>query len=100
VSHLGMELFKFRTGIEATHIPYKGNGQALIDLVSGQVQILLTSTISGTTHVKSGRARAIAVSSLKRLAAYPEVPTISESGAPGYELDNMYGIYAPAGVPA
>ena len=100
VSHLGMELLKFRTGIDATHIPYKGNGQALIDLVSGQVQILFTSTISGTTHVKSGRARAIAVSSLKRLAAYPEVPTISESGAPGYELDNMYGIYAPAGVPA
>jgi tripartite-type tricarboxylate transporter receptor subunit TctC len=98
-SHLGMELLKFRTDIGAVHIPYKGNGQALIDLVSGQVQMLLTSTISGTSHVKSGRARAIAVSSLKRLAAYPELPTVSESGAPGYELDNMYGIYAPAKVP-
>ena len=100
VSHLGMELFKFRTGIEATHIPYKGNGQALIDLVSGQVQILFTSTISGTPHVKSGRARGIAVSSLQRLAAYPDVPTIAESGVPGYELENTYGIYAPAGVAA
>jgi tripartite-type tricarboxylate transporter receptor subunit TctC len=99
VSHLGMELFKFRTGLDAVHIPYKGNGQALLDLVSGQVQLLFTSTISGTAHVKSGRSRGIAVSSPKRLAAHPDVPTISESGVPGYELDNIYGIYAPAGVP-
>ena len=100
VSHLGMELFKLQAGIEATHIPYKGNGQALIDLVSGQVQMLFTSTISGTAHVKSGKAKGIAVSSLKRLAAHPDVPTIAEAGVPGYELDNMYGIYAQAGVPA
>ena len=98
-SHLGMELLKSRTGFDALHVPYKGNGQALIDLVSGQVQMLLTSTISGTPHVRSGKARAIAVTSLTRLAAYPEVPTVAESGAPGYELDNMYGIYAPAKVP-
>jgi len=99
-SHLGGELFKFRTGIDLMHIPYKGNGQALIDLVSGQTQMMFTSTISGSPHVKSGRARAIAVSSLKRVPAYPDVPTVSESGVPGYELDNMYGLYAPAGVPA
>ena len=99
-SHLGGELFKFRTGIDLMHIPYKGNGQALIDLVSGQTQMMFTSTISGSPHVKSGRARAIAVSSLKRVPAYPDVPTVSESGVPGYELDNRYGLYAPAGVPA
>ncbi len=98
-SHLGTELFKSRAGIDVLHIPYKGNGQALIDLVAGQTQMLFTSTISGLPHVRSGRARAIAVSSSKRLPAFPEIPTISESGVPGFELDNMYGLYAPAGIP-
>lgn len=97
-SHLGGELFKFRTGIEVMHIPYKGNGQALIDLVSGQTQMMFTSTISGSPHVRSGKARGIAVTALKRLAAYPDVPTVSEAGVPGFELDNIYGIYAPAGI--
>lgn len=99
-SHLGGELFKFRAGIDLMHIPYKGNGQALIDLVSGQTQMMFTSTISGSPHVRSGKARGIAVTALKRLPAYPDVPTVSESGVPGYELDNMYGLYAPAGLPA
>jgi tripartite-type tricarboxylate transporter receptor subunit TctC len=99
-SHLGTELFKSRIGIDVMHIPYKGNGQALIDLVSGQTQMMFTSTISGSPHVKSGRAKGIAVTSLKRLPAYPDVPTVSESGVPGFELDNMYGLYAPAGIPA
>lgn len=98
-SHLGGELFKFRTGIDLMHIPYKGNGQALIDLVSGQTQMMFTSTISGSPHVKSGKARGIAVTALQRVRAYPDVPTVSESGVPGYELENMYGVYAPAGVP-
>ena len=99
-SHLGGELFKFRTGTDMQHIPYKGNGQALIDLVSGQIQTMFTSTISGSPHVKNGRARAVAVTSLKRITVYPDVPTVSESGVPDFELENMYGIYAPAGVPA
>lgn len=98
-SHLGGELFKSRTGMDVLHIPYKGNGQALIDLVSGQTQMMFTSTISGSPHVKGGRARAVAVTSLKRLPAYPDVPTVSESGVPDFELDNMYGLYARAGVP-
>ena len=98
-SHLGGELFKFRTGADLMHIPYKGNGQALIDLISGQTQMMFTSTISGSPHVKSGKARGIAVTSLKRLPAYPDVPTVSESGVGGFELDNMYGLYAPAGLP-
>ena len=98
-SHLGTALFAHRAGIEITHVPYKGNGQALIDLVAGQVQMLFTSTISGSPHVKSGRARAIAVSAPRRLRAFPDLPTIAESGVPGYELQNIYGVYAPAGVP-
>jgi len=98
-SHLGGELFKFRTGIDMQHIPYKGNGQALIDLVSGQIEMMFTSTISGSPHVKNGKARAVAVTALKRLAAYRDVPTVSESGVPNFELENMYGIYAPAGLP-
>lgn len=98
-SHLGTALFAYKAGIEMTHVPYKGNGQALIDLVGGQVQMLFTSTISGMQHVKSGRARGIAVTSLKRLQAIPELPTVSESGVPGFEMQNMYGVYAPAGVP-
>jgi tripartite-type tricarboxylate transporter receptor subunit TctC len=98
-SHLGGELFRSRAGIDIVHIPYKGTGQSLIDLVAGQTQMVFSSSIAGSPHVKSGKARAIAVTSLKRLQAYPDVPTVSESGVPDYELDNMYGIYAPAGVP-
>jgi len=99
-SHLGTALFAYKAGIEMMHIPYKGNGQALIELISGQVQVLFTSTISGMQHVKSGRARGIAVTSPGRLQVFPEMPTVSESGLPGFEMQNMYGIYAPAGVPA
>ncbi len=99
-SHLGGELFRSRTGIDIMHIPYKGTGQSLIDLLAGQTQMVFASSISGSPHVRSGKARAIAVTSLKRLSAFPDVPTVSESGVPGFELDNIYGIYAPAGVPA
>lgn len=98
-THLGTELFKFMSGMDMVHIPYKGNGQALNDLISGQIQTQFTSTISGAPHMKSGRLRAIAVTSLKRLQAFPELPTVSESGVPGFEMDNFYGIYAPAGMP-
>jgi len=98
-THLGGELFRSRAGIDIAHIPYKGTGQSLIDLLAGQIQMVFASSISGSPHVRSGKARAIAVTSLKRLPAYPEIPTVSESGVPDFELDNMYGIYAPAGVP-
>ena len=98
-SHLGTALFAYKAGIEMTHVPYKGNGQALIDLVGWQVQMLFTSTISGMPHVKSGRAWGIAVTSPGRLPVYPDLPTVSESGVPGFEMQNMYGVYAPAGVP-
>jgi len=99
-THLGGELFRSRAGIDIMHIPYKGTGQSLIDLIAGQTQMVFASSISGSPHVKSGKARAIAVTSLKRLQAYSDVPTVSESGVPGFELDNIYGMYAPAGVPS
>ena len=97
-THLGTELFKFLAGVDMVHVPYKGNGQALNDLIAGQIQMLFTSGISGTPHVKSGRLKALAVSSLKRLPAFPNLPTVSESGVPRFELDNFYGIYAPHGI--
>ena len=98
-THLGGELFRSRAGIDIMHIPYKGTGQSLIDLLAGQTQMVFASTISGSPHHKSGKARAIAVTSLKRLPAFPGLPTVSESGVPDYELDNIYGLYAPAGIP-
>ena len=99
-THLGGELFKQRAGVDIEHIPYKGTGQSLIDLIAGQTQMVFASSISGSPHVKSGKARAIAVTSLKPLPAFPGVPTVAESGVPGFELDNIYGLYAPAGVPS
>lgn len=98
-SHLGGELFRSRAGIDIMHIPYKGTGQSLIDLIAGQTQMVFASSISGSPHMRSGKARAIAVTSLKRMPAFPDVPTVSESGIPDFELDNIYGLYAPAGLP-
>ena len=98
-THLGTELFKFMSGMDMVHIPYRGNGQALNDLIAAQIQMMFTSTISGAPHMKSGRVKAIAVTSLRRLPVFPDLPTVSESGVPNFEMDNFYGIYAPAGLP-
>jgi len=98
VQHLGMERFNAMAGINMVHVPYKGSGAALIDLLGGQVQTMYTSTISGASHVRSGKLRAIAISGLKRAQAYPDLPTVSESGVPGYELTNSYCLYGPAGI--
>lgn len=98
-THLSTELFKHVSGMDMVHVPYKGNGQALNDLLAAQIQMMFTSTISGAPHVKSGRLKAIAVTSLKRLPAFGDIPTVSESGVANFEMDNFYGIYAPAGLP-
>lgn len=99
-AHLGTELFKFMAGgIDMVHVPYKGYGQALTDLMGGQIQFLLTSGLGGAPYVKSGRLKALAVTSLRRLPAFAEVPTVAESGVPEFQLENMHGLYAPAGVP-
>lgn len=96
--HLAAELFKTMAGIEMTHIPYKGIPPAVTDVIAGRVTMLMTTTISAAPHVKSGRLRALAITSPKRLAAMPDVPAIGET-VPGYEADAFQGMVAPASVP-
>ena len=98
--HLAGELFKTTTGIRMTHIPYKGAAPATVDLVAGQVTIMFNNMLSALPQVKGGRLRALAVTTGKRSAAVPEIPTIAESGVKGYEVSGWYGVLAPAGLNA
>lgn len=95
--HMSVELLKSLTGIDLVHIPYKGAGPALVDVVAGQVQIICTSPLPAMPHVKTGRLRALAMTSLKRAPAYPEVPTVAET-VPGYQSTLWYALLAPAGT--
>lgn len=97
--HAGLELLKSTAGVDIVHVPYKGIGPALIDMMSGQLHLAFASTISGAPHVKSGRLRALAVTSLRRAQAFPELPTVSEAGVSGFDMTNWYGIFGPAGTP-
>jgi tripartite-type tricarboxylate transporter receptor subunit TctC len=96
--HLATELLKTMAGIDMTHIPYKGIPPAVTDVIAGRVSMLMTTTISAGPHVKSGKLRALAVTSPKRLTAMPEIPAIAET-VPGYEADAFQAMLAPAGVP-
>ncbi len=98
--HLSGELFKTMAGVDMTHVPYKGSAPALQDLMGGQVQIMFDNLPSSLALIKAGKLRAIAVTSLKRAPALPDVPTIAESGLPGFEASSWFGILAPAGTPA
>ena len=97
--HLSMEMLKSQAGINLLHVPYKGTPQAVIDLLSGQVQAMFANTLSVLPQVKSGRLRALAISSAKRSAAAPELPTVAESGMAGYESGTWFALLAPAGTP-
>ncbi len=97
--HLGLELFKSMTGTDIIHVPYKGIGPGIIDLIGGQIQLLFGSTISVMPHLKNGRLKALAVTSLKRSQAVPDIPTVTESGLAGFEMIGWYGLFAPAGTP-
>ena len=97
--HLGFEILKLRGGFDLTHVPYKGQGAALPDLVSGQVQLAMFGIASTLPYVKTGKLKALAVASAKRVAVLPDVPTIAESAFPGFELNISWGVYAPAGTP-
>jgi tripartite-type tricarboxylate transporter receptor subunit TctC len=97
--HIGWERLTALAGVDMLHVPYKGGAPAVIDAMSGQIQLVITTTITAGTHLKSGKLRAIAVTGPKRVQVYPDVPTVSESGLPGYELTNSYGFFAPAGTP-
>src|SRR5450755_980475 len=97
--HIAGELFKLKTGIDMVHVPYKGGGPAVTDTLGGQVQLLFVSMPAALQYVKAGRLKAIAVTSDKRSAAAPDVPTIAESGVPGYVVNSWYGALAPARTP-
>ena len=97
--HVGMELFKYMSGARIVHVPYKGGAAGIADLMAGQVQIMLESTNSITPHVKAGRVRGLGVTGPRRSPALPDIPTIAESGLPGYEATTWTGIVAPAGMP-
>ena len=98
--HLAGELFKTMTGVSMVHIPYKGNGPAYVDLLAGHVPVMFPTIPTAIPQVRAGRIRALAVTSAKRTEIVPELPTISESGVPGYEVSSWYGLLAPAGTPA
>ena len=96
--HLSMEHLKSLTGSSMIHVPYKGAAPALVDIISGQVQLMFSSLISGLPHVASGKLRAVAVSSPRRVVQLPDTPTVAESGVPGlagFKVSNSYGLYAP-----
>ena len=97
--HLAGELFKSMTRTEMVHVPYKGGAPAMIDLIAGQVQLVFSSAPTAVPQVKAGKIRALAVTTLKRSTVLPDLPTIAESGLPGYEADNWYGIVTTAGTP-
>jgi len=98
--HMNTELFKLKTGVNMVHVPFKGAGPAIADVIAGQTQLIITSLVSVMPHVKSGRLKLLGVGTLKRNANLPEVPTISESGVPGYDTYIWWGLFAPLGTPA
>ena len=97
--HLATELFKKMAGIDLTHVPYRGAGPALTDVVAGQVQVMFASSASSLPHVRSGRLRALGISSTRRSSVAPDIPTVAESGVPGFEAVTIFGLVAPANTP-
>jgi tripartite-type tricarboxylate transporter receptor subunit TctC len=97
--HLTAEMFKFTAKVDMAHIPYKGSGPAIVDLVGGQIPFAFESMIPVLPHVKAGKLRALAVTSAKPSPVLPEIPTVAESGVPGFESIAWYGVVAPAGTP-
>jgi tripartite-type tricarboxylate transporter receptor subunit TctC len=99
VIHLATELFDSMAGVKMNHIPYKGTGPALTDTIGGQTDLFFSSTATALPHVQSGKLRAIAVTTAKRIPALPNVPTVAESGVPGYEVILWHGLIGPKGLP-
>jgi tripartite-type tricarboxylate transporter receptor subunit TctC len=93
------ELLNLEAGIKLVHVPYKGAGQGIIEVLGGHVQLLIGAVATSLPHVTSGRLKALGVSSLQRAAAAPNVPTVAESGLPGFEVVQWFAIYAPAKTP-
>jgi tripartite-type tricarboxylate transporter receptor subunit TctC len=99
LQHIAAEVFKSMAGVDIVHVPFKGSGQAVIDLMAGHVDMNFDSIPAVIQHVKAGKLRAIAVTAAKRASAFPEIPTIAESGYPDYDLTTWWGLFAPAGTP-
>lgn len=97
--HLALELFNLQTGTKIVHVPYKGGGPAMIDLLGGNIQLIFATAASAVGHIKSGKIRALAVTTLKRSPLVPDLPTVAETGLPGFEANNWYGILVPAKTP-
>ena len=97
--HLAGELFKAMAGIDMTHVPYKGAAPAMNDLIGGQIQLMFDNLASSLGQVKAGRIKALAVTTAKRSALAPGLPTIAESGLPGFDISTWFGIFVPAGTP-
>jgi tripartite-type tricarboxylate transporter receptor subunit TctC len=97
--HLGGELFKLEAGVDMLHVPFKGGGPAMIDVIGGHTKLVFSSLVQTTPHIKSGKLKAIGVGGLKRNPVLPDVPTVAEAGVPTYEAVNWWGIVAPAGTP-
>lgn len=98
-THMAGEMFKSLAHIDIVHVPYKGNAAALTDLIAGRVQMMFSNLLTSMPHVKAGKLRAIAISSAQRSPQAPDLPTVAESGVPGYDLTPWYGLFAPAGTP-
>ena len=98
-THLSSELFKLMAQVDMLHVPYKGGPPAIADLISGQVNMMFINMPTGITHVRSGKAKIIAVSSIKRVPQLPDVPTVDQAGVKGFETSAWSGLYAPAGTP-
>jgi tripartite-type tricarboxylate transporter receptor subunit TctC len=97
--HLGAELFKLQAGVDMLHVPFKGGGPAMVDVMGGHTTVIFSSLVQTTPHIKSGKLRPLGVGGTARSSVLPDVPTIAEAGVPGYAAENWWGLVAPAGTP-
>jgi tripartite-type tricarboxylate transporter receptor subunit TctC len=97
--HLAIELFNTMAGTKLVHVPYKGGGPVMLDVIAGNIQLVFSNPASAMAHIKAGKVKPIAVTTTKRLQAMPELPTVAESGLPGFEANNWIGVVVPAGTP-
>jgi tripartite-type tricarboxylate transporter receptor subunit TctC len=100
LAHVGTEIFKSLTGTDMLHVPYRGSGPAIADMLSGQVQLFITTPPSVLQHIQAGKLKGIAVTGKTRHPGLPQVPTTAEAGLPGFELEGWVALFAPAGTPA
>ncbi len=99
ITHLASELFCMMAGVQMIHIPYKGTGPAMTDLLGGQIQMIIGTSVSVSAHIKGGKIVPLAVTGPKRMATLPELPTVAEAGLPGYEVQTWYGVWFPRVIP-